>query len=214
MIEATFATVITVRSQTPEADFAEMTGRPGVTALVSSATAVTQPFGQRQHREMLSRWQEGEAARTGTIAQRQLHERGLLHADDIAALAAMTLFRPMAEFHSRRPLTEVDIAHPTRRDGSRSCISDDGIACEWSMRLYHRPTGPERTAITSMQDAISGIGRHPWLAGRLASEPISSIVREHTITCARCRRSARSLSVLVMVPWAGRTLSREYAIAK
>jgi hypothetical protein len=166
----------------------------------------------------LRTWQEAEVVRTHcTTRQRLLWLRDSLPEVELLAIARDELFRPLAAMVKRRRRSVAAVEHPRGPGGIWICITaktpvirnvNDMI--QWSTTPHPDLSKPQRDALDEIQEAASEISGHPWLWG--IPSPVSVEPRLHEGACRMCQRKASDKSALVTVRWAGRTLSREYAL--
>lgn len=180
--------------------------RPGMRSdQVSSVHVVPFIIGQTQAslREVnIAFWQESEAVRHGTPRQYQLWELGALPDQQITDIAREVLFAPFVRFPRRVRMG----ASSVHRD--RSC---DG-AISWSSQACPLAglASWELEPLRGLIEAAGSASEHPWLA--VGGHNFLVQPRQHTGSCERCPRQAIDVSAMVSVQWAGRTISREYAL--
>jgi hypothetical protein len=170
-------------------------------------------------RDNLSTWLESEALRWGTASQRQRWDEGVLPEAELLDLAREQLFQVLERFRRWGKIRGTDVPHrPT---------------CAMSFALAGSPGATEersRAAITFSTISVTGLDHDEWLRSKaiiaVASEAsnhdwcrrqgaiavFQTDLRTHTAKCAECDASYAAPSILVSVYWAGRTLSREYAL--
>lgn len=161
----------------------------------------------------LTTWQELEALKLGTLNQRERWLAKLLPEDELLALARTALFAPLGEFKrwsNKRDLRAGDLTH------TASCPELVYPAHERSVRFETVPAvelgADEWDVLKAIQHAAQRIGAHPWLEHTKAAAAVES--REHRATCEKCGAQAFRAVALVSVPWAGRTLTREYVLVR
>lgn len=195
--------------------------RPGIRAEQISGI-YCEPLSPQEERDLanLCAWQESEALRThGDASQRQRWLAGVLPESELLEVARRELFRSFVLLAKRRRMTFADIPHP-KEAGIWTCLKmprdvrfivrDSNDLVDWSTEPNPALTATEHRTLLAIQEASQEAQRHPWL--RKAREAAEVQIRGHRGVCKVCRREARDKSALVTVRWAGRTLSREYAL--
>jgi hypothetical protein len=170
------------------------------------------------HVDNLITWQETEAVRIGTSDQRERYIAGLLPDEELCRIARDALFVPFGDFALRKKMTVAAIGHPRRPDSQVwRCVAPDmtegpslPIPIVWSTMPSSVLSPPEWRTLTEMNRAVNEVNRHPWLVDAPAGATLST--RVHRGVCQRCQREAEQTAALVTIAWAGRTLSREYAL--
>jgi hypothetical protein len=158
-------------------------------------------------------WLERETIKLGTPDQIARFEKRLLPDVELVDLARTELFKPFAQFSKWQPLKYGDVHHVT--DTCRGWVDIT------SRHLYPvSPISPGREDYLSQEqwDTCQRINRvaetmateHPWLAKPGVRPTIR--LQEHVAVCPMCKVEVRKLSALVTIQWAGRNLSREYAL--
>lgn len=205
--------------------------RPGIRAEHVDAINVRPlALDERVHQENVRLWQEGEAVRLGTADQRARWDVGVLPDSELVALARGPLFAAFAAIPTRKRMGPMAIAHPRGADHMPTCMYVDSDLPEFSpgkeMRIAEPNTGqipvnwsttpsPELTvvewhALAAVNAAVETTNKHPWLV--VAPGGATLTTRLHKGECQRCKRQAAEAAALVTIVWAGRTLSREYAL--
>lgn len=165
------------------------------------------------HEIDICQWQEREALALGSEAQRQLYASGELSEVDLTSLARNALFAPCAALRLRRQMPPTAIRHPvdSSATGRWTCAPDGRrLPVRWSTRQASVLTESELAALSVVEIAVAEINHNEWLIRGRQWATIQP--RLHQGTCEACLQSAAETSVLISVPWAGRTLSREYAL--
>jgi hypothetical protein len=174
--------------------------------------------------ENLHRWQEIQALTRGDADQRQRWAECRLPERELLELARTELFRPFVLLSRRRKLGFASIKHPKTNRGVWSCLGPDPDwstvtrdaedLVEWSTAPQFILQPVEWQHLARVHEGADHVLRHPWLrrAGVAGAGPVRVEVREHRGLCRRCGEAVRDLGALVTVGWAGRTLSREYAL--
>jgi hypothetical protein len=157
----------------------------------------------------LAYWQEAEAIRHGTARQHQLWDQAALPDHELTDIAREILFAPFRPFRRRVRMGSMAVhaGHVTSMSTApcTTAISWTSIPCELSSLARWELATLNRIIETSQKAS-----EHPWL--RPAVHNFSVEVRQHVGVCQSCDCSASDASALVSVQWAGRTLSREYAL--
>jgi hypothetical protein len=172
--------------------------------------------------ENLRLWQECEAATLVGPDAKLRWALGNMTAHELGVIARAVLFLPFDPVNPadaklrrrRRTMTASAIPHPTDDTGRWTCVPGFSgtaplqIPVRWSTDRSPILTPSQAATMELVIQAMTEVNRHPWLAHTpvgAAAEP-----RIHRGVCMGCQRQAEEVSALVSVPWAGRTLSREY----
>jgi hypothetical protein len=135
----------------------------------------------------------------GTASQRERWAVGLLPEDELLALARDVLFAPFAPFARWRKLMSSDIVHRQTCNGGTVTFSTrqpaDLSAEEWAILKK----------ITTAATAGKALFREH---GTTATVDLV----EHVGSCFKCKAEVFGRSASVRLEWAGRPLSREYAL--
>ena len=136
----------------------------------------------------------------GTDNQRERYAVGLLPEDELLALARYELFLPFAPFRRWAKLEVGDVRHERNCNGGvvtfSTCEPGSLTHDEWS--LFKQ--------ITVAIDAANG-GALKW-HGVTATFALV----EHVGRCSVCQAEAFGRAANIRIEWAGRPLSREYAL--
>jgi len=165
-------------------------------------------------RENLVVWQETEALRTGTVSQRERWDNRCLPEGELTGLARKELFKAFALCPRRVRRTPSAIRHPTDADGSWLCLShavNGTIPIEWSTSPDPVLTDQQWTSLHRLHAMAYQVRRHEWMR----QQPMTAVrihLREHRGKCMACHGTTTDPSALVEIDWAGRLLSREYAL--
>ena len=199
--------------------------RPGVRSeSISSICAMPIPTAHpTMQASNLTYWQESEAIEHGTATQRWQWERGELPAAELADIARSVLFAPLAGFKRRVRMGPSAIKHPTDETGVWMCATGPAtslatvrpgepvlVPIAWTTGPCSELASWERVVMMRLIDNARAIADHPWI--RHVNADVSITARTNKGTCQRCGQTAAETSALVTVPWAGRILSREYAL--
>lgn len=159
-------------------------------------------------------WQETQALALGDFGQRQRWNSGSLPEPELLLLARNELFMPFALCERRTRKGPAAIAHPTDTSGTWLCASsavNGTIPITWSTRPDPLLTDAQWKALQRLLTASEEVRRHRWMA----MSPPTSVrieIREHRGECMMCHNVVSELGALVEIDWAGRPLSREYAL--
>lgn len=170
-------------------------------------------------------WLELEALRLGTDNQRERWAAKALPNDEIALLARVALFSPLEHFVRWQPIGLRQVPHKAPRglamalnprpwDGVCPTKLEGGPSLDESIEFDTRPEAElshsEWEIAKDIIDACGLASRHEWCRRQGVAFKIE--LRTHVGRCKACERSIKKPSILVSVQWAGRTLSREYAL--
>lgn len=222
---AVYRTVVTVHHElvheaksAGEADLVAMRligSQPGIRE-DQIAQVISRPLSvvEQLQRQNLTAWQESEAVKhEPAMFERWGHN--LLPEEELREHVRKALFSPMGEFRRRRRMTAVSIPHPRSPLGSVQCFlgwtQDLEKIISWSTAEVPEMKRHDYDALARLEEAARLIADHPWLSMSPA-DCVSTHLREHVGTCSVCKRTVSQRSVLVTVQWAGRNLSREYAL--
>jgi hypothetical protein len=115
-------------------------------------------------------------------------------------LARAEIFKPFDVFPRWEMLKPDQVRHELGCTGVKSV--------EFSTVERVRISRSEWIALKDITMQAKVAGDHPWLRG----EPFSVTLRCHLATCTACHAETDAVSAVVSVSWAGRRLSREYAL--
>lgn len=157
-------------------------------------------------------WLEGEAIALMTEHQRERLGAGENMEAEILHVVRAEIYKG---FTMKRwePIRWQEVSHPTTCPLLINLTADrvKGAIDVGSESISERAIADAETdneiRILSLCVAISN---HPWLT-RQAVVPTALLVR-HTARCRACGASIVRCSIQVRIPWAGRTLSREFAL--
>ncbi len=179
------------------------------------AQVISRPLSvvEQLQRQNLTAWQESEAVKH----DQQMYERwahNLLPEAEILHRVRGVLFTPLDQFRRRKRMSATIIPHPRQPISLRPrCggLDDLDSLVKWSTVELPNMTRGQYANLERLEDAGRLIADHPWLSMSPA-DCVSTHLREHVGVCSACGRSVSQRSVLVTVQWAGRNLSREYAL--
>lgn len=165
-------------------------------------------------------WQESEAAATLGEAGKSRWVLGGMPDAELCGIARAVLFAPFAAHAAlrrrHRQMTASAIPHPTDEHGRWTCAAAGfagsaplQIPIRWATDRSPVLTDAETATMAVVMGILQEVNRHPWTAP-LAPLGASAETRVHRGACMSCQRHAAETSVLISIPWAGRTLSREY----
>jgi hypothetical protein len=155
-------------------------------------------------------WLETEAVtKYGTLDQQQRYVAGHLPQDELLALARSELFRSIETTVGRWvPLKYTSVHH----------VGDCRAQVEFASQVLYPGGGElmgtsERNAAKSLDVMLGITAAHPWLMRQELAKPTATVF-EHTAACVSCSASTKKYSARVSIPWAGRTLTREYSLSR
>ena len=85
------------------------------------------------------------------------------------------------------------------------------VPVTWTTTTISTLTDAQWDAVTPIHAALDVARQHPWLR-RSPPSSVRVLLRGHLATCDVCRRTYTDPAARVEIDWAGRTLSREYAL--
>lgn len=167
-------------------------------------------------------WLESEAVKLLTDEQQRRHEQGQLAEEELLTAARHEIFRPFT-LPRWKPLKWNAVQHVAGCvSGPYGWTDASGNPAPGHVELhsqlediYRKDPSDDRWwvsadvagSVRSMSDEAS---RHPWLA-RSSAVPVC-LLNHHVAVCRVCSSKLEARSVIVRVEWAGRILSREYAL--
>lgn len=149
----------------------------------------------------LKGWLEGEAYQLLTPEQQSRSDAGQLAEPELLHVAREELFAQVIEARWK-PLRWGDIVH------AKGCQAEEtrrrpGII-PMDVKTF-KSNSPH-----ALSDALYLLRSHPWLMAQGADPRFTTV--EHRISCRECSASVARSSVSISVPFAGRMLTREYAL--
>lgn len=147
----------------------------------------------------LNLWLEHEALKLGTPSQNERYDAGDLSEDDLLDLARGELFRPFNQFTRWTPLKWQMVTHKA--------------GCAGRVELGHATLSDDYPSDTygRMMEVVAMLAEyHPWCTKSGTTPNIE--VRRHVAACPACKEKITNMSALITIPWAGRTLSKEYSL--
>lgn len=152
----------------------------------------------------MNAWLESEAAKLGNESQRERYLACELPEEDLLGLARDEVFQPFSRFTKWQPLKWSAVEHMPWCKPSKSAHP-----VELGVTTLTEDINDNRYA--SMVEVAAMLAQyHPWFMKSGTSPNIE--IRQHTAKCKVCGDEIVALSALVTIPWAGRLLSREYAL--
>ena len=160
----------------------------------------------------ICQWQELEAVRLGSTDQQLLYASGQLREVDLTSLARNALFAPLSVLRPRRQMSPTVIRHPVNAaTGMWTCApAGQRLPVRWSTLVTSELTNTELASLAAVEIAVASMNLNEWLIRARVYATIQP--RLHRGYCTACLQYAAEASALVSVPWAGRTLSRQYAL--
>ena len=151
-------------------------------------------------------WLEAQALAFGTDDQRDRWSAKCLPEDELLALARNELFRPLEGMARWKRIEVGEIRHLTHMR----------LGCSGDTIEFHTSTPPavmdsqQWALLNRIKRAVETINRHEWMKrDEVFCEVLATA---HVAECARCKSVVARMSASVRIPWAGRTLVREYAL--
>lgn len=160
-------------------------------------------------------WLEGEAARLGTEAQSAAYSRNALPEIELLSLARCELFKVFAG-NRWQPLRWQDCPHI-------GCSTPGKVRISSAPWPYDRPPvlagwtcgendkAPHDASYETLRRQMAEVANLEWVKRCPSIVPMMGI-HVHTAKCDICHGFIKRASALISVPWAGRMLSREYAL--
>lgn len=178
-------------------------GTPGC-AVCQTSTRVLDTLRANNVREYLA----GEAMKLASATQRQRMDSEVTREEEILGIARGELFKPFLEFTKRPKRWASSVVH------TRDCAGPD---VRWSVtnvppEARGSLTSSQATNLYLIVQAARIAGKHEWLCRTEPDGFIDLKVQRHAGTCSACGASHVDHGVLVTIPYAGRTLSREYLL--
>lgn len=170
--------------------------------------------GQDLDRNNLRIWQETEALRLGTVSQRQRWDNGCLPEDELLDLARKEIFKAFALCPRRTRKTPSAIRHPVDADGTWLCVAhavNGTIPIEWSTNPDPSLNDLQWKSLQRLHAMADQVRRHEWMKKSPATA-VRIHLREHRGKCMACQGATVDPGALVEIDWAGRLLTREYAL--
>jgi hypothetical protein len=163
-------------------------------------------------------WLEGEALALMTQDQRERTGAGEYVEPEILHAVRAELYKGFA-MKRWEPIRWQDVFHPVNcpllvnvtADRIKAAV-DVGSECFPSVDAHEAPTLTaleQRHALPILEQCYA-IESHPWLMRQEAR--VTALLVQHTAKCRACGSSIVRRSMRVLIPWAGRTLSREFAL--
>lgn len=178
-------------------------GKP-VCAICKESTRVLDKLRIDNIREYL----EGEAMRLASATQRQRMTSESTRAEEVIAIARAELFRPFADFIVRPKRWANSVIHAKNCRGPNVCWSSVKVPSDDAIGL----TSNERATLAKIVEAARATAQHEWLVKTTDGSVVDLKVQTHVGQCGTCEAAHIDHGVLVTIPWAGRTLSREYLL--
>jgi len=161
-------------------------------------------------RENLVTWLELRALELGTPNQMERWIAKLLPEDELTALARKEIFSGLDTFKRWKNVSEEDADADIKHTGMCEAIDTRPPLVFDTLPAYHM-THDEWDTMKKIQSIIDTTAkRHVWCADGGCT--IKMKPQAHNATCARCNKGRSYATALVTVEWAGRTLTREYAL--
>lgn len=169
----------------------------------------TSPLTHQIASDNLITWLETEALRQGTENQRERWREQLLPEDEILQLARAELFKGFAEFkrwHSKDVRVELARAMLGKRH-EHGCAFDPP---EFEVVDVGELTAEQWDTFKRIGALADAVNMHPWMFRQKASATVTGFA--HWATCLGCGLELSAAGAKVSIPWAGRTLVREFRL--
>lgn len=157
----------------------------------------------------LTTWLELEALKLGTDNQRERWRAQLLPDDEILQLARAELFKGFANiprWHSGEVRDELaKVLRGKRHD--HGCANDRPEFEVADVGELGAGAWDNLKRIAAITDAVN---MHPWMFRQKATATLVSFT--HWATCLGCGMEVCASGTKVSIPWAGRTLVREFRL--
>lgn len=148
-------------------------------------------------------WQEAQAASMGTLVQQRQHADGALLEDELLALARAELFRGFDTIACQRWRMMTSNHLPRHSD----C---DHPSVDWTTADPAALSGAEWVRMEQITRTANDAARHAWIVD--SPHGVRVQAKLHRGKCRFCDTMIASATALVTIPWATRTLSREYSL--
>lgn len=157
------------------------------------------------HTDKSTTWLEAQALVAGSDNQRARWNAGVLPDDELTELARTELFAPLVRFKRWEKIPASHVPHQTHL----------GLGCGGDQVKFQTgdPTaieGAEWDRLQMITSTAATINRHAWMKHAKTTVEVTPVL--HTATCEICIAQKQAISVVVRIPWAGRLLTRQYAL--
>jgi hypothetical protein len=152
---------------------------------------------------------ETNAVKLGTADQKARWHAGVLPEDELLALARGELFKlfDVKDVPKGGGILRWQMLKPDDVRHERDCRAVKAV--EFTVTSQVRLRRNEWFALNRITAIAAMASDHAWLKGQPG---FTVTTRCHLARCAACHAEIDGISALVSVSWAGRTLSREYAL--
>jgi hypothetical protein len=155
----------------------------------------------------LTMWLELEALKRGTANQRERWDHQLLPEEELTALARNELFECFTM--KRWKNMSIAEAHDAIRH-AEECHGIAPITFETEV-TFDALTHTQWESWKVVQSAVNQTSKtHPWCVQ--ANVTLTIVCKMHVATCNHCKKQVRFATALVVAQWAGRKLTREFAL--
>lgn len=173
----------------------------------------------RMQYDNLVAWLETEALALGTDNQRERYAAGVLPDDELLQLARAVVFKgfDFPRWHARegrdgmarsfrhaRTCTKVDSL------AKRALQSKVWVADHFEVTDVGDMSAREWEVSRKIIDMVTALNMHPWMLNQGMVAWVDTCA--HWLTCPDCKAEQRRAVAKVSVPWAGRTLVREFLL--
>lgn len=155
----------------------------------------------------LHTWLELEALKLGTDNQRERYAAQLLPEDELTALARTELFKVFGDTHRWKAITKTEVKHSNTGHG---CGGADGRHVTFETCDVGELAHDEWENLKLITQMVNLAQRHTWLVR--SGGKVTIACQSHWASCATCESEVCRSSAKVSIEWAGRILTREYAL--
>lgn len=157
-------------------------------------------------------WHENEALKRGTDNQRERYVAGILPEVELKQLARAELYRALDDFPRWKNLTD-SAAELLIRHTPHCASSELAPAISFASQGINDLTHDQWERFKAVQRVVRTTNEtHPWCTAKDSTCRLSAKPVAHVATCTACKRQKTCVTCIVSASWAGRELSREYAL--
>ena len=155
----------------------------------------------------ITTWLETEVLKAGTENQRERWAAQLLPEEEILTLARAELFKgfDLPRWHTNEVRREMRTA--IRHSSGQACAT---MFPEFEVAEVGELDASAWDALKHLSMLVSTVNQHPWIG--LTGEPVTLVTFSHWATCPVCGSEVVRSGSKVSIPWAGRTLVREFRL--
>lgn len=155
-------------------------------------------------------WLELEAVNLGTASQRERLIAGVLPEDELTALARTELFKGFGEFRRFAGRDRTALMFSLKHEGPKGQCAVNQETIDLETADVTELGADEWAILKRIQGMVEAMKDHPWI--HRAACQVDVVSSTHWATCRTCKAETCCSSVKVTVHWAGRELTREYAL--